>query len=487
MRNDGRLIFGTYTGAFNLITTTAAYNNNQWHHLVATQGADGMKLYVDGALVGTNAQTSAEGYSGYWRFGGDNLNAWPDRPTSDNFNGFIDEGAIYAKVLTPAEVAQHYQEGTGTGPANQPPTASFTSSCTDLGCTFDASASNDPDGSIDGYAWDFGDGQTGTGATPSHTYPAAGDYPVTLTVTDNDDATANSAGVVVPRPAPNAPSIIANDTFGRTLASSLGSAQTGGPWTLVGGNGNFAVDGNAAKLALPATAANPRAYLDGVSSTTADLSFSVSSDKVGTGNGTYLFASGRRVAGVGEYKVGARLLPVGRRHRADPHRRGQHRHPHHHRDHHPRPDLHAGSGAEHAGAGHRHEPDDDLRQGLERRRDRARLLAGDHHRRHREPAGRGRRGHRRLPVGHRDERPDQPDDRRPRREQPGRRPDGRVHPDLHRPDLRRRRLGFDRRFLGHRELHLELRGRRCPQHRPDGVPRVRRSGHLQHHPDRDGR
>ncbi|NAS25162.1 PKD domain-containing protein [Herbidospora sp. NEAU-GS84] len=311
MRNDGRLVFGTYTGAFNLITTTATYNNNQWHHLVATQGADGMKLYVDGALAGTHAQTGAESYSGYWRFGGDNLNSWPNRPSSDNFNGFIDEGAIYTKVLTPAEVAQHYQEGSGTGPANQPPTASFTSTCTNLECSFDASASADADGSIDGYAWDFGDGQTGTGATPTHTYPAAGDYPVTLTVTDNDDATANSGDVVVPRPAANPPSIIANDTFGRTLNGSLGTAQTGGPWTLVGGAGNFSVDGNAAKLALPATTANPRAYLDGVSTTTADLSFSIASDKVGTGNGTYLFATGRRVAGVGEYKVRARLLPSG--------------------------------------------------------------------------------------------------------------------------------------------------------------------------------
>jgi hypothetical protein len=35
------------------------------------------------------------------------------------------------------------------------------------------------------YAWDFGDGMTGSGAlTPSHVYDVAGTYAVTLTVTD---------------------------------------------------------------------------------------------------------------------------------------------------------------------------------------------------------------------------------------------------------------------------------------------------------------
>lgn len=68
---------------------------------------------------------------------------------------------------------------------NQLPTASATSSCTDLTCSFDASASTDPDGTIASYAWTFGDGTTGTTATPSHAYAKSGTYPVTLTVTDD--------------------------------------------------------------------------------------------------------------------------------------------------------------------------------------------------------------------------------------------------------------------------------------------------------------
>ncbi len=52
---------------------------------------------------------------------------------------------------------------------------------------FDASGSKDPDGDVLSYAWDFGDGDTGTGETIEHTFEAADEttiYTVTLTVTD---------------------------------------------------------------------------------------------------------------------------------------------------------------------------------------------------------------------------------------------------------------------------------------------------------------
>jgi PKD repeat protein len=50
--------------------------------------------------------------------------------------------------------------------------------------SLDGSASSDSDGDPLTYAWDFGDGQTGTGVTPSHTYTAADTYDVCLTVND---------------------------------------------------------------------------------------------------------------------------------------------------------------------------------------------------------------------------------------------------------------------------------------------------------------
>ncbi len=82
------------------------------------------------------------------------------------------------------------------GTTNQAPTASFTYACTDLGCTFDGSASSDSDGSVSSYAWTFGDSATGSGVTTSHTYAAAGSYSVTLTVTDDGGATGSSTQTV---------------------------------------------------------------------------------------------------------------------------------------------------------------------------------------------------------------------------------------------------------------------------------------------------
>jgi PKD repeat protein len=49
---------------------------------------------------------------------------------------------------------------------------------------FDGSGSSDPEGKALTYAWNFGDGSTGSGISPSHTFAATGNYPISLTVTD---------------------------------------------------------------------------------------------------------------------------------------------------------------------------------------------------------------------------------------------------------------------------------------------------------------
>lgn len=57
--------------------------------------------------------------------------------------------------------------------------------------------SSDPgDAGIQSEAWDFGDGTTGTGRTPTHQYAADGDYTTTLTVTTIDGRTATTSQVV---------------------------------------------------------------------------------------------------------------------------------------------------------------------------------------------------------------------------------------------------------------------------------------------------
>ena len=79
---------------------------------------------------------------------------------------------------------------------NKSPVAIFTESAenvyVDETISFNAAESYDPDGTIVAYSWDFGDGSTATGVTVSHDYSDKGFYLVTLTVTDNDGATASA-------------------------------------------------------------------------------------------------------------------------------------------------------------------------------------------------------------------------------------------------------------------------------------------------------
>ncbi|MDT5104888.1 MAG: hypothetical protein QOI25_2401, partial [Mycobacterium sp.] len=122
MRNDGKLTFGVYNGGFDIVTTPNAYNDGQWHQVVATQGSAGMVLYVDGARVGKNPVTTSQDYQGYWRLGDDNLNGWPDQPSSQYFAGSIDEFAVYDSVLSKTRVIDHYVASGRAAPVTNAPT-----------------------------------------------------------------------------------------------------------------------------------------------------------------------------------------------------------------------------------------------------------------------------------------------------------------------------------------------------------------------------
>ena len=95
--------------------------------------------------------------------------------------------------------------GTTVENVNQPPVVSFTANCNGLTCTFDASASYDPDGVIELAIWRFGDSKDGTGPlVMSHTYSLPGTFIVTLAATDQDYASTTFSRTVTLNAPPNA-------------------------------------------------------------------------------------------------------------------------------------------------------------------------------------------------------------------------------------------------------------------------------------------
>ncbi len=89
---------------------------------------------------------------------------------------------------------------------NGPPTADFTHTCNAANCTFVSTSTDVAPGTIATYAWTFGDGATADVKNPSHSYiiDASTDFTVTLTVTDNEGATAIVTKTITVTPVPSA-------------------------------------------------------------------------------------------------------------------------------------------------------------------------------------------------------------------------------------------------------------------------------------------
>ncbi|MCU1361930.1 MAG: domain containing protein, partial [Ilumatobacteraceae bacterium] len=187
---------------------------------------------IRGTATGTVASLNPTRVRGMFLAGGNLYFA-------DNTTGFLQKiGFSGGAVTGTATLANNSGDWraramflTNAAQPNVLPTAAFTSNCTVNSCTFDGSTSTDSDGGITGYAWTFGDTQTGTGINPSHSYSAGGTYPVSLTVTDNSGGTnvfqANVTVTDPPNVAPTA-SFTSNCTLLSCTFNAAGSTDSDG-------------------------------------------------------------------------------------------------------------------------------------------------------------------------------------------------------------------------------------------------------------------
>lgn len=91
----------------------------------------------------------------------------------------------HGRVDAGAAVSAAYNYSTPNKPPVANATASPLSGSAPLEVAFDGSGSEDPDGEIVSYVWDFGDGHTESNVTATHIYQADGTFQATLTVTDD--------------------------------------------------------------------------------------------------------------------------------------------------------------------------------------------------------------------------------------------------------------------------------------------------------------
>lgn len=115
------------------------------------------------------------------------------------------------------------------------PVASFAASLQGFVGSFDASSSSDTGSTLVGYAWDFGDGSTGSGKTATHTYAKPGSFTAMLTVTDALNASASTQQTVtiaagVPVAAFTFTDVYLAVNFDGSSSTDTGATITGWAW-----------------------------------------------------------------------------------------------------------------------------------------------------------------------------------------------------------------------------------------------------------------
>jgi PKD repeat protein len=187
------------------------------------EGEPGLSITFNGSL---SSDPNGDALTFAWDFG-DGAMATGVSPT----HAFAADGT-YVISLTVNDgqvdsVASTTSATIATPPANSAPTADAGgpyNGDAGIAVNFDGRASDDPDGDVLSYQWDFGDGTIDFGATPSHVYAMAGTYTVRLVVNDGEfDSQAASTEATITDP------VARND--GAALYDANCLACHGDPWS----------------------------------------------------------------------------------------------------------------------------------------------------------------------------------------------------------------------------------------------------------------
>ncbi len=194
--------------ATNYLDQKADYSNYGSYVDIAAPGGDGNDNNGDGYMDGVLQNTFGATGEGYYFYTGTSM-ATPHvagvaasmfavnpsitnaevrnilETTADDIGAAGWDQYFGNGLLDGAEAVQQAQGG-----SNIPPTANFTFTVNNYTVNF-TDQSSDSDGSIVSWLWNFGDGNTSSAQNPVHTYATDGIYNVSLTVTDDGNATGN--------------------------------------------------------------------------------------------------------------------------------------------------------------------------------------------------------------------------------------------------------------------------------------------------------
>jgi PKD repeat protein len=179
--------------------------------------ADGGASWSSQALTSAGKNVRPVSPRGMSAFGGDMSVIW--------MNGGYPSYVAYETAIQAQMVSA----------ANVPPIAdaepAVRSGSAPLEVTFETTGSRDPDGSIASYDWNFGDGTTGTGPEPTHTYASGGRYFPTLTVTDDEGASSALVDeVLVDLPA--TPTVHTGGARGATVHGAVSPENQATDWSV---------------------------------------------------------------------------------------------------------------------------------------------------------------------------------------------------------------------------------------------------------------